>query len=212
MKQEVVSGKDKVKQICEVLRKETLEPAIDEAKKVLEDAKVKAEGIVAEAKDKAAKLIAEAEKDIEKKYGVFKASLNQGARQSVEWLKQEIEERLLNQNLGAMIAGATGGADVLASMVKAVIGAVAEEGLETDLSVIIPSAVEPKQVNDLLGQDLVEKLKEKSVVVGPQKGGIALKLHKDRITIDLTDEALLDLMTRYVRKDFHKYFFVNKDA
>lgn len=210
MPQEVESGRDKVKQICEVLRKETLEPAIDEAKKVLEDAKAKAAEIVAEAKDKAAKLIADAEADIEKKYGVFKASLNQGARQSVEWLKQEIEERLLNQNLSAMIAKATSSPQVLADMVSAVVKAVSEEGLDTDLSVIIPSAVEPKQVNELIGKDLIEKLKEKSVIVGPQKGGVEMKLHKDKITIDLTDSALVELMTRYIRKDFHKYFFAEK--
>ncbi|MDN3506596.1 MAG: V-type ATP synthase subunit E [Simkaniaceae bacterium] len=210
MTQDVESGRDKVKQICEVLRKETLEPAIDEAKKVLEDAESKAGAIVAEAKEKAAKLVADAEADIEKKYGVFKASLNQGARQSVAWLKQEIEERLLNQNLGDMITKATSSPQVIADMVSAVIKAVGEEGLDTDLSVIIPAAVEPNQVNELIGKNLVENLKEKSVIVGPQKGGVEMKLHKDKITIDLSDTALVELLTRYVRKDFHKYFFAGK--
>jgi len=210
MAQQIESGRDKVKQICEVLRKETLEPAIDEAKKVLEDAKVKAGEIVTEAKDKAAAMVADAEADIEKKYGVFKASLNQGARQSVAWLKQEIEDRVLNQDLGKMIAKATSSPQVLADMVSAVVKAVSDEGLETDLSAIIPAAVEPNQVNELLGKDLAEKLKEKSVIVGPQKGGIEMKMHKDKITIDLSDSALVDLMTKYIRKDFHKYFFAKK--
>ena len=63
MEQAVDTGRDKVKQICEVLRKETLEPAIDEAKGILEDAQKKGQQIVAEAKEKAAKMIADAERE-----------------------------------------------------------------------------------------------------------------------------------------------------
>lgn len=210
MQQAADTGRDKVKQICEVLRKETLEPAIDEAKGILDDAHQKAQQIVAEAKEKAAKMIADAEKEIEKKGAVFKAAMNQGARQSIEWLKQEIEERLLNQNLAGLIAKATSSAKVLADMVTAVVKAIEEEGLETDLSAIIPAAVEPREVNELLGKEVLERLKEKSVIVGPKKGGIEVKLHKENITIDISDSALLELMTRYIRKDFQTYFFAEK--
>ena len=201
------TGKDKVKKICEVLRKETLEPAISEAKAILNNAQAGADQIIEEAKAKASKIIADAEKDIEKRYGVFKASLNQGARQSIEWLKQEIEERLLNKNLGDLIAKASSHPKVLSDMIKAVIKAVEDEGLETDLSAVIPTAVDPEEVNALLGKDLLEKLKEKSVLIGPKKGGVEVKLHKQNFTIDLSDTALLELMTQYVRKDFHQYFF-----
>lgn len=209
MQQATETGRDKVKQICEVLRKETLEPAIDEAKTILDDAHSKGKQIIEEAKAKSNKMIADAEKEIEKKQGVFKASLNQGARQSVEWLRQEIEERLLNQNLAAMLSKATSSPQILADMVEAVVKAIGEEGLETDLSAIIPSAIEPRQVNELLGKEVIDHLKEKSVIVGPQKGGIEMKLHKENITIDLSEEALLELMIRFIRKDFHKYFFEN---
>lgn len=203
----IETGKDKVKKICEVLRKETIEPAIAEAKHILQTAQENAEQIIEEAKRKAAKMVAEAEKDIDKKYAVFKTALNQGARQSVEWLRQEIEERLLHRNLGEMIAKASSNPKVISDMIKAIIKAVEEEGLETDLSAVIPSAVDPQEVNTLLGKDLLEKLKEKSVLLGPKKGGVEVKLHKEHITVDLSDAALLELMTQYVRKDFHQYFF-----
>lgn len=203
----IETGKDKVKKICEVLRKETIEPAISEAKAILHTAQENADQIIEEARAKAARMIAEAEKEIDKRYSVFKTALNQGARQSVEWLRQEIEERLLHHNLGEMISKATSNPKVLSDMIKAVIKAVEEEGLETDLSAVIPSAVNPQEVNALLGKELLEKLKEKSVLLGPKKGGVEVKLHKEHITIDLSDTALLELMTQYVRKDFHQYFF-----
>lgn len=208
--QQTETGKDKVKQICELLRKETLEPAVHEAKQILEDAQKKGQQIVAEARDKAAKILADAEKEIEKKQAIFKASLNQGARQSIEWLKQEIEERLLNQNLAEQIAKATSTPQVLAKMVSAVVKAIENEGLETELSAIIPSAVDPRAVNELLGTEILNRLKEKSVILGSKKGGVEIKLHHENITIDLSDTALVELMTRYIRKDFHQFFFAKK--
>ncbi len=209
MKQAIETGKDKVKKICEVLRKETLEPAMEEAGKLVDEAQAKADQILKNAKEKSAKMVESAEKDIEKKRGIFQASLTQGARQSVEWLRQEIDERLINPNLSKLIEKASSGPEILGDMIQAIVKAIGEEGLETELSAIIPSAVDPKAVNEVLGKEIALKLKEGGVILGPMKGGIEVKLHGSNITIDLTDEALLDLMTRYVRKDFHKYFFEN---
>src|SRR5271167_1797266 len=99
MQQAVETGKEKVKKICETIRKETLEPALEEAKTIVDNANAKASEIIEEAKNEAARMIGGAEKEIEKRQGVFKASLNQGARQAVEWLRQEIEERFFNHKL-----------------------------------------------------------------------------------------------------------------
>lgn len=209
MDQAIDTGKDKVKQICEVLRKETIEPAIEEARVIVEEGRRKGRALVAEAKAKADKMVADAEAEIEKRKGVFKASLNQGARQATEWLKQEIEERLLNRHLGKLIVESTTTPQVLADMVSAVVQAIRDEGIETDLSASIPSSVQPRQINELIGKDLLEQLKEKSVIVGSQKGGIEVKLHKEKITIDLSDSALLELAVRYVHRDFHPFFFAS---
>lgn len=210
MEEAIETGKDRVQKICEVLRKETLEPAIKEAKCIIDDSKKEAEEIIFKAKAKADKMVKDAEHSITKKQEIFKASLNQGARQSIEWLKQEIKERLLNQNLASLIVKSSSSPQVLADMVRAVIKAVEDEGLETDLSAIIPSAVSAESVNELIGKELLEKLKEKSVLIGPKKGGIEMKLHKENITIDLSETALLELMTQYIRKDFHQFFFTAK--
>lgn len=201
------TGKDKVKKICEILRRETLEPAMGEAQSILEEAHAKAALIIEEARHKAAQIMLETEKELEKKQAIFKASLQQGARQSIEWLKQEIEGRLFNQNLAEILTKSTTSPQVIADLISAVVKAVEDEGLETDLSAVIPSVVDARVVNELLGKKIVEKLKEKSVLIGTMKGGVEVKLHKDKITVDISESALLELMTRYIRKDFHKFFF-----
>lgn len=207
MGQAVDTGKDKVKKICEVLRRETLEPALSEAKLILDDAHEKGKEIVEEAKKRAKALLDEAQKEIEKKESIFQVSIKQGARQATEWLRQEIEERLLTHNLSEILKGGMSNPDVVARLVNAVVAAIEKEGVSADLSALIPTAVSPREVNELLGKHVLERLREKSVIVGPSKGGIEIKLHKEKITLDLTTEALLELMTRYVRKDFHQLFY-----
>ena len=47
------TGKDKIQKICDALRKETLEPAKQEAREIVENAHLKADEILQEAKKKA---------------------------------------------------------------------------------------------------------------------------------------------------------------
>lgn len=204
------TGKDKVKKICEVLRKETLEPALEEAEGIVREAKEKADALLQQAQAKSQIMLQETEKEIAKRQGIFDAALKQGARQLVEWLKQEIEGKVLHENLYQQIVKATRSKDVMARLIETVIKAVEEDGLAADLSVVIPSAMQPREINEMLGKELLEKLKEKSVIVGPMQGGIEIKLRQEKMTIDLSDKALLDLLMRFVRKDFHDYFFASK--
>jgi hypothetical protein len=39
------------------------------------------------------------------------------------------------------------------------------------------------------------------------QGGIAVKLVKENITIDITDQALEEWVSKYVRQDFRKILF-----
>ena len=98
--------------------------------------------------------------------------------------------------------------EVLSRLINAVIGAVEKEGIESDLSVYIPEAVPPREVNALLLQNILGKLEEKSVLIGSSiHGGIELKLHDKNISIEITDAALKELIERYSRRDFYKIIF-----
>lgn len=201
------SGKDKVKKICEVLRKETLEPAIKEAEEIVENARLEAEKLLEKAKKKIAKMKEDAELEIQKKQEVFQASLSQACRQTLETLRQQIEEKLFSKKLSELISNQTSNPKVLSELITAVVEAVREKGMEADLSVVIPSVVPAREVNVLLAKEIADSLKEKSVLLGPITGGIEVKLHKQNMTIDMTDSALKELLSNYIRKDFRELFF-----
>jgi V/A-type H+/Na+-transporting ATPase subunit E len=203
----IESGKDKVKKICEVLRRETLEPAKREAEQTIEQAQLQAERLILDAKKEAERIHQDALKEIEKEKNVFQSSLNQACKQALESLKEEMEEKLFNQELSKLLTKPLQDSKVIVDLISAVTRALEKEGINSDLSVYVPSAVPARSINALLSQDIIQKLKEKSVLIGPMKGGIEVKIHKDNITIDVTEAALKELVANYIRKDFREILF-----
>ena len=102
--QEIETGKEKVKKICDILRKETLEPAKQEASNYIENAKKQADQIIQEARLAAEKLIAGARETVAREKEVFHASLKQACLQAEETLRQGIEQKLFSHELKHLVA------------------------------------------------------------------------------------------------------------
>lgn len=201
------SGKDKLKKICEVLRKETLEPAEQEKQQMLAAARDTADEIVSEAKNAAKKMIEEARLEIEKQKKVFQASLSHASRQAVETLKESIEQKLFNPALADLILKPLQDPSLIAKLITAMIEAIRKEGTESDISAVIAATLSARSVNELLANEVISQLKEKSVIVGTLAGGIQINLEKDHITLDLSDEMIRELIGDYIRKDFREFIF-----
>lgn len=201
------SGKDKVKKICEALKKETLEPAKHEAEELVASARRQADEILVDATDKAEKMIENARLEIERQKTVFQASLAQSCRQTLEALKEKIEDKLFNPGLKKLISKPVQDSKVIAELITSVVKAIDRDGIEVDLSAYIPSVVKAKEVNELLASEIIERLREKGVLLSSIGGGIELKLIQDNITIELSDVALKEIVADYIRKDFRDLVF-----
>lgn len=200
-------GQDKIQKISDQLRREILEPAHDEAKKIIEEAKKKAAHINAEAEKQAEELIHAGRRAIEQERNVFHSSLQQASKQVLEALRQSIEQNLFNDQLNKVLSQSAVNPRVIADLITAIVKAIEKEGISADLSAAIPKAVSTKEVNELLAEDILKRLKEHSVVLGDFAGGAKVKFVDKNLTIDISDEALKDLISRYVRKDFRKMIF-----
>ncbi len=203
------TGSERVKKICDVLRRETLEPAKQEAEEIVLEARRQAESILEETKGTIEKWQREAREEIDRQKNIFQSSLYQACKQALESLKQNIEEKLFNQELARLFAKNMQSPEVISRLITAVIAALEKDGTEANLSVYVPAAVPARTINEMLGKEIIERLKEKSVLVGPLAGGIEVKLHDQNVTIDMSDTALKELVANYVRKDFREFFFGN---
>lgn len=201
------TGKDKIKKICEILKNETLQPAKQEAQQILEVAQQEAHNIVRDAEAKAEQILQDSKEKLKKEKELFDKSLRQGCQQGIEALRQDIEQKLFNLELSDWIEKQTVDADIAAKLITALVNAIEKEGVSADFSALIPAALPQDKVNALLVKEILEKLREKSVVVGEFIGGVQLKLHDRKLTLDLSEEALKELLGQYVRKDFRELLF-----
>jgi len=201
-------GQDKIQKICSVLREETLEPAQKEAEKIISEAKKQAEQILYEAQKSAQQMHENAKKSIEHEHNAFQSSLVQAARQSLETLRHDVEEKFFNANLLSVIEKGAADPQLVANLINVIVKTLEKEGLAADLTALIPKSITPGQVNALLLKEVLISLQKHSVEIGKFAGGACVKLNNKKLTLDVTGEALKELLATYVvRKDFRKTVF-----
>ena len=201
------TGKDKVKKICDVLKQETLEPAKREADEIVASARRHADEILADAHKEAKRMGEDAYTEIEKQKSIFQASLAQACRQTIEALKEKIEHQLFSPELTKLVAKPMHDPKLMAQLINAIVHALEKEGTKSDLSVVVSSALSARDINEHLASDVIQRLKEKGVLISSIGGGIEVKLLNNNITIDLSDETIKELVGAYIRKDFREFLF-----
>ncbi len=202
-------SQNKIQAICKIIREDTIKPAQEESAKIIQNAEKQAEQIIAEAKKQAEQRQEEAKAAIEQERTVFESSLAQAAKQSLEVLRQKIEQRFFKENLGALIEKASADPAVVAKLISTIIHAMEKEGLLADFTIEIPKQISTQQMNELLLNEAAKNLKE-NIKSGDFGGGVKVKLNNKNITLDLSNEAITALLTTHVaRKDFRKLWFEN---
>ena len=200
-------SEDKIQQICNQIKIETLEPARAEAGRIIDEAHQKAKGIVAEAERQAASVLQQAHEAMRKERSVFETSLRQATAQCFEGLKQTIQSALFNDQIQTIIEQAAATPQVVAQLIKALVEAIEREGTSANFEVIIPNKVPAKEVNALLGGEILSKLQGGSVKVGGFAAGAQIKLLDRKLTLDMSDEMLKELLSHYLREDFRELLF-----
>lgn len=200
-------GKQKIQKICDVIKEETLEPARKEAATIISQAEERARTIIEEAEKQAERTQGEVRQTLEQERHIFQSSLVQASRQTITMLKQEIENKLFNSTIKELVENHPDDSKLAAKLVEAIVKAIDKEGISTDLSAAVSKSLPAKEVNALLSEQILAKLKEKSVVLGDFASGVQVKLHDKRMTLDISDKVLTELLANYVRKDFRKWIF-----
>jgi len=200
-------SEEKIQKICDLLKRETLEPAEKEASEIVEEAKKKAAKILAQGQHQAEEMIKEAKKNIEQQWSVFHSSLSQGARQTLETLRQAIEEKFFNEEIPALLQKEIAEPKVIAAFLRAILLGIEKEGISGDLQAFIPSKVSKEAVIACLSREILEKFEGQTLEIGDFAGGALLKVKKHKMVLDLTDRALKELLANTIRKDFREALF-----
>lgn len=197
---------EKVNRICEILRKETLEPAEVKAKSLIEEAKRKADEIIRHAETEAHKILEMGKMASEQEKKILQASLAQGVKQALESLRQEIEE-LFRLSLEKLIVKSTQGSETVAKMIEVLLGAVQKEGISANLKAHVPKGTELRELSSLIAADVLGQLEENPIEIGNFNGGVQLELVDKKMRLDMSDRAIQELLAPFVREDIRKFIF-----
>ncbi len=201
------SGTEKVKKICEAIKRETIEPALEEANHILTVARDDAVKMIEDARKKSENLLQSAREQMAKEKHVFAASLNQASQQAIETLRQELEKRFFHPEIAKVTQSATQGPEVIARFIDAILIGIKKEGMEADFSVIVPQHVTPEEIAlHVVGEGLKQFIAG-HVERGPLKGGVQIRFKEDNLTIDISDKTLVEFLAEYIRKDLREILF-----
>lgn len=204
-----LSGQQKVQQICDQIRRETLEPALKESQDIVEKAKAQAQQILKEAEEKSKNMLSLCEENIAKQKEVAQGAIEQACSQTLEALKQQIEMQLFNPALDSLFKEQLPDSELIGSLIEAVLSSIKKTGLDSDLSVVLGKDLPVDKIAKFLGNSALSSLKEKELVLGNFQSGIKVVWHNKHVTIDLSDQALKELVAYYVRDEFRSLLFKN---
>lgn len=197
----------RIQVICDKIRSETLDPAKEQAQEIIENARREAERILHRAHVDAEQMIKETKKALDEERVIFQSSLAQSAKQSVERLKEQIEQSLFNPALEQWVKDQLGDEKAHATLIEALVKAINDEGIKTELTVKIPQAFSPDTVNAHLSQDIRKQLAGNSVELSNIPGGVQVKIVQKNMVLDISSKALEEIIASFIHKDFRKVFF-----
>lgn len=197
----------RIQVICDKIRKETLDPAKEQAQEIIENARREAERILHMAHTDAEQMVKETRKSLEEEKQIFQSSLEQASKQAIDLLKQKIEQSLFNPALDKWVKEQLGNAKSYGTLIEALVKAIHKEGIKSELQVQIPKAFSADAINAALSQDILNQLKGKSVQLSDIPGGVQVKIAEKNMVLDLSSKALQEMVASFIHKDFRKAFF-----
>ena len=114
---------------------------------------------------------------------------------------------IFSANLHSFVVEGSNGPAEIAQLIRALAEAVAKEGVSSDFAAVVSSTVNAGALNQAIGQEILNRLQGKAVQIGEIAGGMQMKLLDKKVTLDISNQALMDLLGRHLRKDFRDKIF-----
>jgi V/A-type H+/Na+-transporting ATPase subunit E len=201
------TGDERLAAICQMIRNETLDPAKEEAEQIRHAAERDAAKIRSEAKRQADHMLHEARTLIKEEREAFDVSLEQAARQTVGLLKEKIEKSLLHPGLEKFLADGFRSEAKTARLLDLLIQEIQKEGLDGDVSVWLGKHLSKEEVLKHISQDTLKSVSSDNLLVGEHAYGIVLKIVDRHLSIEVTPEAIKEMMAAFIRSDFRSILF-----
>lgn len=205
--EESKTSDERLAAICQMIRNETLEPALQEAEQIKQIAEREAARIRTEAKLQADTLLRETRHQVAQEKHVFEASLHQAAAQAVSILKEKIETSLLNQNLDYYASSEFHDSYKVGTLLDLLIKNISKEGLDGDLEISIGSSLNKEEIVAHLLAKSLKDVSKGDFVIKDTSQGIVLRMKNKKVTVEITPSSIKELLSSFIRHDFRRFLF-----
>jgi V/A-type H+/Na+-transporting ATPase subunit E len=193
--------------ICQMIRNETLDPAIKEAEHIKQLAEREAARIRAEAKQQAEKLLHEARQQLKEEKEAFEASLHQSSQQLLGVLKEQIERELFNPGVDSYLSSEFKDTVQVGAILRIILEDLSKEGPFGDISAYIGKNLNKEEVVKHLLTDSLRRLSSGEVQTGHFPSGVIIKIHDQHLAIEITPDAIREIILPFLRPDFRRFLF-----
>ncbi|MCH9811596.1 hypothetical protein K0U07_02390 [bacterium] len=184
------SSSDKVKEISDILYKETILPAKEESERIIADAKAAAQKIIHDANEEATRLHKENATRMEEERKVHDSSIELAVKQSLATLKSEVMT-LFSATLQEQLSSELNEQKMVEVVIKAVAEGIQKEGISSNLKLFVSEKID----YDALAKEVLQVVKGK-LEKGEEKlsSGFALSLEDKKFTLKMTPETVMNII------------------
>lgn len=206
---ESFSEQGKLDQLCRKLKDKTLEPALSEAQKIKDEAQLFAKGLIDQAHKERDQIIASAQTELDRQKKAFESALETAKTQVISGLQQEIETAVFNPEIKTLIVHELKDEKLLKKIIEALV-VCAKDTVEKGAHIgdlMLSKGLSEETVAKVVSQKTLEAVKGKVIQLPAIQGGAKLKIEEKNLTLDLSDEAIEELLFSYMRKEFRDLVF-----
>ena len=207
--QESFSEQGKLDQLCRKLKDKTLEPALGEAQKIKDEAQLFAKSLIDQAHKERSQIIESAQAELDRQKKAFESALETAKGQVVSALQQEIETAVFNPEIKTLVVQELKDEKLLKKIIDALIVSSKESSEKGELlrDLMLSQGLSEETVAKVVSKKVLETLKGKVIQLPSIQGGAKLSIEEKNLTLDLSDEAIEELLFSYMRKEFRDLVF-----
>lgn len=202
-------GKAKLGEICDILKKETLEPAQNEAKSIVDSAKNESGQIIEKAHAEAKQILDAAMAKIDQERKLFENSMDLASKQTFDELRQRVEQHLFGIEISKLSQEMIQSHELISKLIATIANAIEKEGLAANLSFALSSSIQPEEISKHLVKEIAEKLKGGEIKVESIESGAVIKVAEDNLKIEVSEQSIKELMGSFLRESFREILFKN---
>ena len=181
---------DKVKQISDILYKETVLPAKEEGKKIIKEAEALAAEIIHKAKEEASSILRTGASQIHEERRVYEASLEQAIKQALATIKNDVMN-LFKEDLLTNLQHTLNEKKVLHDLLQTLIDGIKKEGIKSDLTLCVAKGVDFDALSKGVISSVEKRLEKGEIEIS---SGIALLVKDRKLTLKITDKTCSELL------------------